>query len=92
MDIYGYFYREFVDPSDPSTNLIASDRDSSGYGQFRITVDLKFEQIYVLLVTTYRTDVTGDFFIIAFGEGSIEFVSIMPSTSRPLPTTSSLKF
>jgi hypothetical protein len=82
MDTYGYFYRDRVDPSYPSWNLITSDDDSGGQGQFRITVTLSYGQTYVLVVTTFSSSTTGSFSVIASGPASLGLTSITPT-----PTT-----
>src|SRR5579871_2920463 len=38
LDIYGYFYRDSFNRSNPSSNLIAEDDNALGEGQFGISV------------------------------------------------------
>jgi len=80
MDTYGYFYSDSFDPSYPSRNLIASDDDSGGGGQFRINVTLFYGRTYVLVVTTYSSSTTGSFSITALGPASVSLTSITPTS------------
>jgi hypothetical protein len=71
FDAYGYLYNGFFDPLYPSQNLIASDDDSGGgNGQFQISRSLQSGRIYILVVTTYNTGITGSFTIRATGPAS----------------------
>jgi hypothetical protein len=92
MDTYGCFYDYPVDPSYPTQNLITSDDDRGGDHQFRITVNLTSTSSYVLLVTTYGANVTGNFSITVSGPSQAGLYQFAPSTSRPItktPTTTS---
>ena len=87
MDTYGYLYKYPVDPSYPNSNLIASDDDGNGNRQFKLNVSLSSSRTYVLLVTTYRELVTGQFTITVLGPASASLYSFTPSTSRPIQTS-----
>lgn len=73
IDTYGYLYRHSFSPSNPSTNLIISDNDSGGNLQFSIIIYLQGSNSYVLVITTYASEVTGSFIVIASGPSSIQF-------------------
>jgi hypothetical protein len=88
LDTYGCFYSSSFDPSYPSRNLIMSDDEGAGDNQFQIRVNLEYGQTYVLVVTTYRNNVTGSFSIGAVGPASVGMNSYLTSTSRPIRTTS----
>jgi hypothetical protein len=82
MDTYGYFYNDSFDPFYPSKNLITSNDDSDGDGQFRIYVTLESEQKYILVVTTFHQNTTGNFLIKAIGPASVNLTSTGPVTSK----------
>ncbi|CAF4802111.1 unnamed protein product, partial [Rotaria sp. Silwood2] len=65
---------------------MASDDDGNGNQQFRIRLNLRAGYTYVLIVTTFRTAVTGTFTVIATGPTRLNLVSIRPITSRPITT------
>ena len=83
IDTYGCLYQGSFDPSIPSRNLIACDDDGGGDRQFLITHSLLSGGPYVLVVTTYATNVTGSYSVIAGGPASVYMVSITPSTYYP---------
>ena len=84
IDTRGYFYRNSFDPSTPSVNLFTDDDDSGGQQQFLIRVNLEPGNTYVLVVTTHREAVTGNFSVTAVGPDLASLTSITPSTSQPL--------
>ena len=88
IDTYGYLYNSPVDPSYPSQNLITSDDDGGGGSQFRVQSYLSSGSSYVLIVTTFSTNVFGSFSVQASGPASIDMTGFTPSTSRPIRTTS----
>lgn len=73
IDTYVYLYHHSFSPSNPSTNLIISDNDSADNMQLSITIYLQGSNSYVLVVTTYESDVSGSFIVIATGPSSIQF-------------------
>ncbi len=80
MDSYGYLYDVTFDPSYPAKNLLTSDNDSAGNGQFRISRSLLPGRRYVLVVTTDTIGVTGSFWIRAVGPASVGLTSITLSS------------
>ncbi|CAF1402924.1 unnamed protein product, partial [Adineta ricciae] len=88
IDTIGYFYSSPFDPSNPLMNLIMEDDDSGDIPlQFRIRVYLESGRTYVLAVTTHWDSSTGSFSVSAFGPGPLNLVSITPSTSQPIATS-----
>ncbi|CAF4245336.1 unnamed protein product, partial [Adineta steineri] len=67
VDTYGYIYKNSFDPFNPSVNLILEDDDSCDGEQFRLTVNLLVNVKYILVVTTFYSDVTESFSIIVSG-------------------------
>ncbi|CAF1224050.1 unnamed protein product [Adineta ricciae] len=81
LDTYGLFYESYMSVSNPSLNLLKSNDDGNGNGQFRISVSLRSSQTYYLVVTTYHSLETGNFRVDTSGPGTIEFTLDNPSTS-----------
>ncbi|UJR19518.1 hypothetical protein I4U23_022648 [Adineta vaga] len=89
FDTIGYFYDSPFDPFNPLMNLITEDDDSGDGFQFLIEVNLEAGRTYVLVLTTHSGLVTGNFSVSAVGPASINLISIMASTSRPIITRKS---
>ncbi|CAF3224322.1 unnamed protein product [Rotaria socialis] len=88
IDTRGYFYQNSFDPSNSAANLVTSDDDGGGSFQFRIQVYLETLRTYILVVTTHRAYITGDFSVSANGPAPLNLISITPVTSRPITTLS----
>jgi hypothetical protein len=71
MDTYGYLYERNFYPSSPSTNLISSDDDGAGSGQFQLASSLQSNVKYILVFTTYGERIIGQFDIIASGPDDV---------------------
>ena len=82
IDTYGYFYNHSFNPSYPSRNLVASDDDSGGEGQFLLSVNLTSVSSCVLIITTFGGNITGSFSIRASGPSSIRLTAFAPATIR----------
>ena len=76
INMYGSIYRSTFDPSDPSSNLIASRYDGCRNSQFRLSHSLQTNTTYILVVTTYDTGMTGAFSIAVVGVAKISFTRI----------------
>jgi hypothetical protein len=66
----------------PSDNLIASDDDGGGNGQFKITRYLQFGRTYILVVTTHGSGTTGSFSIRVTGPASLDMTAFTRTTSE----------
>jgi hypothetical protein len=84
IDTRGYLYRTDFDPSNATANLITDNDDSGGQLQFLIQANLEPGSIYILVVTTHREYVTGNYSVTAVGPALASLTSITPSTSRPI--------
>ncbi len=84
FDSYGCLYDGSFNPLYPLHNLITTDDEGGGNMQFQIGRSLQSGRIYILVVTTYNTGITGSFTIRAGGPASVYMTSITPAT----PTTS----
>ena len=60
-DVYGLLYKSNFDASNPLANLLAEDDDGSTSGQFRIAMQLHGGIKYILVFTTYLSQVQGPF-------------------------------
>ena len=78
MDTYGCLYNDDFDPSSPSHGLITCDDDSAGNLQFQINRTLQVGYTYILVVTTYREAVIGNFSIRGDGPALISMALLPP--------------
>lgn len=84
IDGYGYLYRSYFNPSNPSYNLLAQDDQNGGNNQFSIQYYLEAGVTYILVFTTYQAGVTGSFSIVVNGPDVVELERI---TSFQITTT-----
>jgi hypothetical protein len=80
FDSYGCLYDGSFNPLYPSQNLITTDDDGGGNGQFQIGRSLQSWRTYILIVTTYSTGITGSFTIGAGGPASVYMMAFTPRT------------
>ncbi|CAF1054190.1 unnamed protein product [Adineta steineri] len=76
MNTYGYLYNNTFNSSSLSLNQFASDDDSGGNNQFMFLILLQAVGKYILIVTTYKQNVTGSFSIISTGAGTVRYVKL----------------
>lgn len=90
IDTYGLLYDGEMDPSYPSSSLLAYNDDGGpGYGlQFKIIANLEAGGTYAIVVTTHGAMITGGFRIVASGPALLTLNSFLPATSKPIFTTS----
>ncbi|CAF1660655.1 unnamed protein product, partial [Adineta ricciae] len=71
IDTYGYLYKHHFDPLQPFGNLI--DQHSGICNQGQLKFDRTFEENtkYILVITTYYPNVTGNFTIFISGENNV---------------------
>ena len=74
MDTYGYLYGRDFSLFDVNNNLIASDDDSGMDRQFFISAYLHGGAPYIVVVTTFQPNVTGDYELYVRGPQSVNFV------------------
>jgi hypothetical protein len=89
MDTYGILYKENFYQNSVDTNVILYDDETGGNSQFEITVYLKSNTRYVLLVTTYTPTTTGYFTVVVSGLNRVNLRQINTSSiiSTTVPTT-----
>jgi hypothetical protein len=85
VDTFGYLYIDSFLPMSPSMNLLAQNDDAGGNGQFQFTVNLQSNTRYILVVTTFGTNVIGTFDVIASGQVRLNFE--LMSTNVTVPST-----
>ncbi|CAF1044965.1 unnamed protein product [Adineta steineri] len=73
INIIGYLYKDRFNPWNILENLISQNDEGCDNNQFQIIVDLNANSTYVLVVTTYSSNITGKFLISASGPNKINF-------------------
>jgi hypothetical protein len=71
MDTYGYIYKDSFNSCDPALNLISEDDQSGGSNQFQLISSLRANTTYILVVTTFRKSITGNFSILVSGPNDV---------------------
>jgi len=69
--IYGYIYEHNFNPLNPFENLLLENGFSCGDRQFILTYTLRSGTTYILVVTTFSPNETGEFSIIASGPNHV---------------------
>lgn len=76
INAYAYLYQNYFNPSNPMENYLDQDVSSCSNGQFRLAFNLQSDRTYVLLVTTFSPEETGDFEVYASGISKVTFKRI----------------
>jgi hypothetical protein len=71
LDTYGCLYEDHFNPFNPLENLISLNDQSCGNNQFKLVAYLQSNTTYVLVVTTFLTNKTGQFSIFASGPNKV---------------------
>lgn len=71
MDTYGYLYEDDFDPLQPFANLLAQHSGKCNQGQLKFIIDLHANTKYILAVTTYYPNTTGNFTIFVSGQNNV---------------------
>jgi hypothetical protein len=71
MDTYGYIYKDDFDPLQPFGNLVAQHSGKCNQGQLKFIINLESNTKYILVVTTYYPNATGNFTIFISGENDV---------------------
>lgn len=72
----GYIYEEYFDVFNPMTNLLKEIHTSTCYDNFDITVDLRVNTRYVLVVTTNYPLHTGPFSVLVTGLYNVSLIHL----------------
>ncbi len=73
IDLYGYFYKDYFNPFNISENLLLENVGACGLGAFKLFTSLQPNTTYILVVTTYLSNETGEFEIFSSGRNNIIF-------------------
>ena len=69
--LYGYIYENSFDPSYPNENLLTQSNFTCGQYRFKIITDLQVNIKYILVVTTFSSNVRGLFTLLVTGPQNI---------------------
>ncbi len=70
-DTYGYIYKDDFDPLQPFGNLLHQHSGKCNQGQLKFIIDLQANTKYILVVTTYYPNTTGNFTIFMSGQNNV---------------------
>jgi hypothetical protein len=73
IKIYGYIHNNSFDPNNPSIGELLSNSIAFEDGQFTLFVHLQSNTTYILIVTTYDENKTGEFSVISSGPSNVTF-------------------
>ena len=82
VDIDGALYQDDFDPFDPTGNLVVEVDNGCSNQHFRIDRVLQKKVKYILVVTTYASQRTGSFSVVATGVAKINFTRIGERESK----------
>ncbi|CAF1358196.1 unnamed protein product [Adineta steineri] len=81
MDTYGVIYKDYFDPSDPMKNRLLENDHGCGQDQFRFTIALETNVTYILVATTFNSNITGAFSIFVSGPNNVDLRNINISST-----------
>ncbi len=73
INTYGSIYNDTFNPFSPTVNLLLEDDGRCLGDQFKLTMVLQANTKYILVVTTYFSNVTGAFSIFVSGRNNVNF-------------------
>ena len=76
---YGYMYQQHFNPYSYSERLITYSSLGCPSNQFKMTTELQSGVTYILIVTTFGSNIRGNFSVIAFGPNNVTFKQISKS-------------
>ena len=88
MDTYGYLYSSSFNPNSPANNLLISDDDNGGNGQFQFSFFLQAYVSYTLVMTTYNVNVFGSYVAIVSGPIAVSLSRTNVTTTTVATTMS----
>ena len=71
VDTYGYLYKDDFDPLQPFGNLIDEHSGYCNQGQLRFIRNFDENTKYILVITTYYPNATGNFTIFISGDNNV---------------------
>ncbi|CAF3935180.1 unnamed protein product [Adineta steineri] len=76
MDTSGAIYKDYFNPSNPGENRLSSNNVGCNQRQFRFTIALESSITYILVVTTWSSNVIGAFSIFVSGPDNVDLKNI----------------
>ncbi|CAF1357311.1 unnamed protein product [Adineta ricciae] len=70
IDTYGYIYKDIFDPLQPFGNSLTQHSGKCNQHQLKFFIDLEKNTKYILVVTTYYPNTTGNFSVFISGESN----------------------
>jgi hypothetical protein len=93
VDMYGYLYENKFNSTVPAFNLLIHNDDGGGSLKFRLQYDLKADQTYILIATTYSSKKVGQFSVGGSGPGNtIDYEIIYVSLTTTTNTTTASEY
>jgi hypothetical protein len=74
IDTYGLIFKNHFKAASLNENFLMQNDDGPSGNQFQIIISLETTVNYILVVTTYTTNVKGNFSVTGRGVGSISFI------------------
>ena len=68
---YGYIYKDSFDPYNPTENLLAQSNFTCGRFHFELATYLEANKTYILVVTTFESNVRGEFSVLVYGSSNV---------------------
>jgi hypothetical protein len=68
---YGYIYKNNFDPSHPTENLLTQSNYTCGEYHFQFSTELQVNTTYILVVTTFESNVQGVFSVFVYGVNNV---------------------
>lgn len=69
--MYGYLFEQHFNPYSISERLLSYNSANCPSNQFKIAIELQYNVTYILIVTTFFKDETGDFLILVSGPNNV---------------------
>lgn len=82
MDTYAIVYKHTFDELFPNRNVITRAYNNNGTGEIRFQIDMLSTVTYILVITTFKKNETGDFLITMNGPASLHFTSFKPVAGK----------
>ncbi|CAF1303082.1 unnamed protein product [Adineta steineri] len=81
INTYGYIYKNDFNPLKPSENLLLSHDGECNDGHFKLIIDLTINTRYILVVTTQKPKIIGDFSVFISGPANVSLSPFSPELS-----------
>lgn len=75
--LYGYLYEYSFDPWNPERNLLVQSNSSCGRYHFQFLSQLRQDRIYILVITTFESNIRGSFSVFIYGPTRVNLSRIL---------------